>query len=89
MPLPAGETWESLRDEATRVAVYARWWDGSSWQDQVPETPKAAEVGKKTPNALGLHDMSVMLAEKGRGQTPRYCVRYILPNNILISSSLI
>ena len=63
MPLPAGETWESLRDEATRVAVYARWWDGSSWQDQVPETPKAAEVGKKTPNALGLHDMSGNVSE--------------------------
>ncbi|UTC43189.1 formylglycine-generating enzyme family protein [Treponema sp. OMZ 857] len=58
LTLPEGETWESLRDEVTRVAVYDEWWDGSSWQDQVPETTKTAEVGKKIANALGLHDMS-------------------------------
>ena len=58
LTLPEGETWESLRDEVTRVAVYDEWWDGSSWQDQVPEITKTAEVGKKIANTLGLHDMS-------------------------------
>ena len=58
LTLPEGETWESLRDEVTRVAVYNEWWDGNSWKNQVPETTKTAEVGKKIANALGLHDMS-------------------------------
>ena len=58
LTLPEGDTWESLRDEVTNVAVYDEWWDGNSWKDQVPETTKTAEVGKKIANALGLHDMS-------------------------------
>ena len=37
----------------------------------------------------GFKYTTVTPAGKGRGQTPRYCVRCILPNSILISSSLI
>ena len=56
--LPDGETWESLRDELTRVAVYDKWWDGTAIQQQNPATTKTAAVKSKAPNALGLYDMS-------------------------------
>ena len=56
--LPEGESWESLRDEVTRVAVYANWWNGTVWVPQTPATTKTAAVGSKTANALGLKDMS-------------------------------
>ena len=58
LALPAGETWKTLRDELTRVAVYDKWWNGTSWVDQTPATTKTAAVKSKDPNALGLHDMS-------------------------------
>ena len=58
LALPAGETWETLRDELTRVAVYDKWWNGTSWVDQTPATTKTAAVKSKDPNALGLYDMS-------------------------------
>jgi len=58
LALPAGETWETLRDELTRVAVYDEWWNGTSWVDQTPATTKTAAVKSKDPNALGLYDMS-------------------------------
>ena len=58
LTLPEGETWESLRDEVTRVAVYDEWWDGSNWVDQTPATTKTAAVKSKAANALGLYDMS-------------------------------
>ncbi|EMB33816.1 formylglycine-generating enzyme family protein [Treponema denticola] len=58
LALPAGETWETLRDELTRVAVYDEWWNGTGWVDQTPATTKTAAVKSKDPNALGLHDMS-------------------------------
>ena len=58
LALPAGETWETLRDELTRVAVYEEWWNGTGWVDQTPATTKTAAVKSKDPNALGLHDMS-------------------------------
>ncbi|UTC64061.1 SUMF1/EgtB/PvdO family nonheme iron enzyme [Treponema sp. OMZ 788] len=56
--LPAGETWETLRDELTRVAVYGKWWNGTDWYDKTPATTKTAAVKSKDPNALGLYDMS-------------------------------
>ena len=56
--LPEGETWESLRDELTRVAVYKKWFDGSNWVDQPTAVTKTAAVKSKDANALGLHDMS-------------------------------
>lgn len=58
LALPAGETWETLRDELTRVAVYDEWWNGTGLVDQTPATTKTAAVKSKDPNALGLHDMS-------------------------------
>lgn len=57
-----GETWESLRDEADRVAVYRGWWNGSEWHQFI--TPNVwrqtgtKRVGTKDSNALGLFDMS-------------------------------
>ena len=58
LALPAGEAWETLRDELTRVAVYAAWWNGTGWVAQTPATTKTAAVKSKDPNALGLYDMS-------------------------------
>ena len=58
LALPAGETWETLRDELTRVAVNDEWWNGTGWVDQTPATTKTAAVKSKDPNALGLYDMS-------------------------------
>ena len=58
LALPAGGTWETLRDELTRVAVYDEWWNGTGWVDQTPATTKTAAVKSKDPNALGLYDMS-------------------------------
>ena len=58
LALPAGETWETLRDELTRVAVYDKWWNGTGWDDKTPATTKTAAVKSKDPNALGLYDMS-------------------------------
>ena len=58
LTLPEGETWKSLRDELTRVAVYEKWWNGSNWVDQPTAVTKTAAVKSKDPNALGLYDMS-------------------------------
>lgn len=58
LPLPEGETWESLRNETTRIAVYDEWWDGNTWDDQASEATKTAAVESKAANALGLHNMS-------------------------------
>ena len=58
LTLPEEETWESLRDELTRVAVYNKWWNGSIWVSQPTAVTKTAAVKSKAANALGLHDMS-------------------------------
>ena len=58
LSLPDGETWESLRDELIRVAVYSKWWNGTGWIHQTPAVTKTATAGSKTANALGLYDMS-------------------------------
>ena len=58
LTLPEGETWESLRDEVTRVAVYDEWFDGSNWVDQPTAVTKTGAVKSKDANALGLYDMS-------------------------------
>ena len=56
--LPEGETWESLRDELTRLAVYNKWWNGSDWVSQPTAVTKTAAVKSKAANAIGLYDMS-------------------------------
>ncbi|WP_427193538.1 formylglycine-generating enzyme family protein [Treponema denticola] len=58
LALPAGETWESLRDEVTRVAVYDEWFGESNWVDQPTAVTKTGAVKSKDANALGLYDMS-------------------------------
>ena len=58
LPLPEGESWESLRDELNRVAVFGSWWNGTGWIQQNPATTKTAAVKSKDPSALGLYDMS-------------------------------
>ena len=58
LPLPEGESWESLRDELNRVAVFGTWWNGTGWIHQTPAVTKTAAAGSKTANALGLYDMS-------------------------------
>jgi len=58
LPLPEGESWESLRDELNRVAVFITWWNGTGWIHQTPAVTKTAAAGSKTANALGLYDMS-------------------------------
>ena len=52
------DSWDELRKEVTKVAVYGKWWDGSDWQAQPTEVTKTAAVKSKDPNALGLYDMS-------------------------------
>ena len=54
----AGKTWEDLRDEASRVAVYAEWYKNTSWKPVEPPVRSTAKVGSKVANALGLYDMS-------------------------------
>ena len=58
LTLLEGETWKTLRNELTRVAVYGKWFDGSNWQDQPTEVTKTAAVKSKAANAIGLYDMS-------------------------------
>ena len=52
------DSWDELRKEVTKVAVYGKWWDGSDWQAQPTAVTKTAAVKSKDPNALGLYDMS-------------------------------
>ena len=49
-------SWEELRDEASRVAVYAEWWNGTAWS-KFSEIG-TSKVGSKEANALGLFDMT-------------------------------
>ncbi len=52
------EGWEALRKEASRVAVYDEYYNGSGWVVQDPATNGTAKVGSREPNASGLYDMS-------------------------------
>ena len=60
LTLPQGEDWESLRDEASKYAVYCLWWNGEEEDvsDLNPKVTKTQDVESKQPNALGLFDMS-------------------------------
>lgn len=57
-PLPPGETWETLYNEAVRVAVFNDWFDGTDYKEQEPKTEKTERVDGKAANGLGLHNMS-------------------------------
>lgn len=58
LTLPEGQTWETLRDEASRVAVYSMYWNGTKYAFLDPKVKGTSEVGTKEPNYLGLYDMS-------------------------------
>ncbi len=66
-----GETWESVRDEANRVAVYSRWWDGRKRSNKSrgvrgykrTGVRGTAVVKSKDSNDYGLYDMSGNVSE--------------------------
>ena len=55
---PVGETYETLRAETARVAVFNKWWNGTAFVEQSPSVTGLANVGTKAANALGIFDMS-------------------------------
>ncbi len=56
--LSSNETWEDLRDETARVALYAQWWNGTKYVDKIPKAAKCDRVNERAPNALGIYGMS-------------------------------
>jgi len=58
LTLPSGEDWSTLYKDAVSVAVFRKWFDGTSFVEQDPPIKKTEKVGSKNPNALGLYDMS-------------------------------
>ena len=58
MAMPSGETYETLRAETARVAVFNKYYDGSAFVAQSPAVTGLANVGTKAANKLGLIDMS-------------------------------
>lgn len=58
MVMSAGESYETLRAETSRVAVFNKYYDGSAFVPQNPSITGLSDVGKKTANKLGIHDMS-------------------------------
>ena len=58
MAMPSGETYETLRAETARVAVFNKYYDGSTFVAQSPAVTGLANVGTKAANKLGLIDMS-------------------------------
>ncbi len=56
--LPAGETFKTLKDEAERVAVYGKWWNGTVWTPVSLERKGTTEIKTKDKNDLGLYDMN-------------------------------
>ena len=55
---PSGETYETLRAETARVAVFNKWWNGTAFVEQSPPVTGLAAVKSKEANKLGLFDMS-------------------------------
>lgn len=56
--LPMGKTYEDLRDESSRVAIYNEWFNGTEFVCQDPAIKKTAKIKTKKANQLGLYDMS-------------------------------
>ena len=55
---PVVETYETLRKEAARVAVFNKYYNGTTFVEQSPAVTGLADVGTKDANALGIFDMS-------------------------------
>ena len=55
---PSGETYETLRTETARVAVFNKYYDGTDFVAQSPAVTGLAAVKSKEANKLGLFDMS-------------------------------
>jgi len=56
--LTTGKTYEDLRDESSRVAIYNKWFNGTKFISQDPAIKKTAKVKTKRANQLGIYDMS-------------------------------
>ena len=63
MTLPAGKSYETLRAETARVAVFDKYYNGSAFITQTPPVTKLSDVGSKDANKLGIYDMSGNVAE--------------------------
>ena len=55
---PVGETYETLRAETARVAVFNKYYNGTTFVEQSPAVTGLADVGTKDANALDIFDMS-------------------------------
>ena len=60
---PSGESYETLRAETARVAVFNKWWNGTAFVEQSPAVEGLAAVKSKEANKLGIHNMSGNAAE--------------------------
>ncbi|MGP1445890.1 formylglycine-generating enzyme family protein [Treponema sp.] len=58
MAMPSGETYETLRAETARVAVFNKYYNGTMFVEQSTPVTDLAAVGTKDANALGIFDMS-------------------------------
>ena len=63
MAMPSGETYETLRAETARVAVFNKYYNGSAFVAQSPAVTGLAAVKSRAANKLGLFDMSGNAAE--------------------------
>ena len=58
MAMPSGESYETLRAETARVAVFNKYYNGTGFVEQSPAVTGLAAVKSKEANKLGLFDMS-------------------------------
>ena len=58
LTLSEGEAWENLYNEITPLAVFKKWFNGTSYVEQDPKVKSTSPVGSKKPNDLGLYDMA-------------------------------
>ena len=63
MTLPADKSYETLRAETARVAVFDKYYNGSAFVDQPDSANGVSDVGKRAANKLGIYDMSGNVAE--------------------------